>query len=229
MFMKVESILLSFVIVLIVHGSGACQAGSSSVFATGLLHFPDQDQPQIVKQESRQQGNGALTEAARYYTCIYAHIMQTNSNIGSDWAAWLARTIIDDSLQDGVDPLLSTAVFSQESSFNVQAESNKGAMGIAQLMPNTARSLGVDPADPAQNIAGGIHYLSDQLETFKNQGLWSNSYAVAAYNAGPEAVKKYGGVPPYAETENYVVAVGALYERLLADFKYSGTGTAPSR
>jgi len=87
----------------------------------------------------------------------------------------------------------------QESNWNPRALSNKGAIGLAQLMPTTARGLGVDPGDPYQNLDGGARYLSRQYREFKSWRL-----ALAAYNAGPDAVKKYGGVPPYTETRNYV-------------------------
>ena len=87
----------------------------------------------------------------------------------------------------------------QESGWNPQARSHKGAIGLAQLMPGTARYLGVDPLDPYQNLDGGARYLAEQYRAF---GSWR--LALAAYNAGPEAVRKHGGVPPYRETRNYV-------------------------
>lgn len=87
----------------------------------------------------------------------------------------------------------------QESGWNPKARSHKGAYGLAQLMPATARYLRVDSKDPAQNLDGGARYLREQYETF---GSWR--LALAAYNAGPGAVKKHGGVPPFRETRNYV-------------------------
>lgn len=105
-----------------------------------------------------------------------------------------------------ISPLLIAAVMKQESSFNPNAQSSAGAMGLMQLMPDTARGLGVDnPWDAAENIFGGAKYLRELLDTFGNDV----SSAVAAYNAGPGAVQKYGGVPPYAETQNYVENVMA--------------------
>jgi len=89
-----------------------------------------------------------------------------------------------------------------ESNWNDGAVSNKGAIGLAQLMPNTAKTLGVDPAVPQQNLEGGARYLRQQYEKF---GSWR--LALAAYNAGPEAVTKYNGVPPFEETQNYVVKI----------------------
>jgi len=87
----------------------------------------------------------------------------------------------------------------QESGWNANAVSSKGALGLAQLMPGTAAALGVDPADPYQNLDGGARYLRQQYNTF---GTWR--LALAAYNAGPGAVQQHGGVPPYDETQNYV-------------------------
>lgn len=90
----------------------------------------------------------------------------------------------------------------QESGWNPRAQSHKGALGLAQLMPHTAAALGVDPADPYQNLDGGARYLARQFREF---GTWK--LALAAYNAGPQAVRKHGGVPPYQETRNYVVVI----------------------
>lgn len=90
----------------------------------------------------------------------------------------------------------------QESGWNPTARSHKGALGLAQLMPQTARLLGVNPYDPKQNLEGGARYLSWQYRKFKSWRL-----ALAAYNAGPEAVERYGGVPPYKETQNYVKSI----------------------
>lgn len=87
----------------------------------------------------------------------------------------------------------------QESRWNPRARSHAGALGLAQLMPATARVLGVDPHDPYQNLDGGARYLRQQYEEF---GSWR--LALAAYNAGPGAVQRHGGVPPFRETRNYV-------------------------
>jgi len=87
----------------------------------------------------------------------------------------------------------------QESRWNAAAVSTKGARGLAQLMPDTARLLRVDPDDPRQNLDGGARYLRMMFDRFGNWRL-----ALAAYNAGPEAVQRHGGVPPFAETTHYV-------------------------
>ena len=104
----------------------------------------------------------------------------------------------------GVNPHLVRAVIQQESAFNPNARSNKGAMGLMQLMPATAAELGVtDPYSPSQNIRGGVAYLKGLLVKFEQ----NVELALAAYNAGPTAVTKYGAVPPYRETQNYVTRI----------------------
>ncbi|KUJ80045.1 lytic transglycosylase domain-containing protein [Ruegeria profundi] len=90
----------------------------------------------------------------------------------------------------------------QESGWNPNARSHKGALGLAQLMPGTAQLLGVNPHDPKQNLEGGARYLSWQYRKFKSWRL-----ALAAYNAGPQAVEEHGGIPPYKETQNYVKVI----------------------
>jgi soluble lytic murein transglycosylase-like protein len=102
-----------------------------------------------------------------------------------------------------LSPRLLEAIAYVESRFNTKAISPKGAVGMMQLMPGTAAELGVDPHNPEENARGGADYLRKMVTMFGN----NVELAVAAYNAGPAAVLKYGGVPPYAETRAYVDAV----------------------
>lgn len=108
-------------------------------------------------------------------------------------------TAVEVAERNGIPQAVFLALIDQESRWNRSALSPKGAIGLAQLMPATARELRVDPHDPAQNLEGGGRYLRDQFLTF---GSWE--LALAAYNAGPGAVQQYGGIPPYRETQNYV-------------------------
>jgi soluble lytic murein transglycosylase len=120
------------------------------------------------------------------------------------------------SQEHGVSAALVKAVIAAESGFDPLAVSRKGAQGLMQLMPDTAKDLGVDDAlDPWQNIDGGTRYLGKMIERFPGQ----LSLAVAAYNAGPEAVTRHQGVPPFQETRTYVKRVLRYYEKYNADFR----------
>lgn len=110
----------------------------------------------------------------------------------------------------GLDPNLLASLVRQESNFNPYAVSYCGAMGLGQLMPETARYLGVkDPFNASQNLDAAAKYLKEQLDTFGNVDK-----ALAAYNAGPGAVKRYGGIPPYRETQNYVRSIRSHYSQI---------------
>jgi soluble lytic murein transglycosylase-like protein len=109
----------------------------------------------------------------------------------------------------GLSRHLVRSVMSAESGFQPQAVSPKGAIGLMQLMPTTARDLGANPHDPAQNVDAGTRYLRDLLVKYDGR-LW---HALAAYNAGPAAVDRYKGIPPYAETVNYVNRIDREYRK----------------
>jgi soluble lytic murein transglycosylase-like protein len=118
-----------------------------------------------------------------------------------------------------LDPRLVRALIQAESGYNVKAISNKGAIGLMQLMPGTASELNVNPYDPDQNIQGGTMYLRRMIDHFAGKV----ELAIAAYNAGPGAVEKHRGIPPFAETRDYVKRVLALWRG--ADFSLPAAAT----
>lgn len=125
--------------------------------------------------------------------------------------------------QEGVPVDLFLRMIGQESAWQPGAVSPKGASGLAQLMPGTARELGVDPSDPVQNMTGGARYLRQQLDAFGRPDL-----ALAAYNAGPGAVRKHGGIPPFQETQDYVRKIlGSNDGQAVADATMTALGRQP--
>jgi soluble lytic murein transglycosylase-like protein len=139
-------------------------------------------------------------------------VYESNARLTAHVPAFFASLISDAAKTHGVDPRLLTAVASRESDFDPHSVSTAGACGLMQLMPETARFLGVaNIFDARENVFGGAHYLRTLLDTFGGD----LDLTLAAYNAGPGAVQKYGGVPPYRETQAYVRSVRAAYERAL--------------
>jgi soluble lytic murein transglycosylase-like protein len=128
----------------------------------------------------------------------------------------LAARVVGEADAAGIDARLVVALVAVESSWSIDARSNAGANGLGQLMPGTAAELGVDPADPEANLHGTVWYLRALLAHYAGRPA-SERYAcaVAAYNAGPGAVDRYGGVPPDAQTQAYVTRVFALWRRLV--------------
>lgn len=161
-------------------------------------------------------------EAADIYTVIADDVASYNGN--AEQVDWITNAICYASAQYQVDPLLITAVMETESHFSFgtfYTTSSAGAIGLMQLMPDTASAIGVNPFDPLDNVLGGASYLRTCLDDFAGYGDYAVTDAVAAYNAGPQAVYNYGGCPPYAETQDYIVKVSDSYNRLLA---YYGDG-----
>ncbi|WP_430765400.1 lytic transglycosylase domain-containing protein [Pseudomonas citronellolis] len=160
-----------------------------------------------------------LQQPGRRYTQVYPEPMPgpaPGKLVLGGWSENLeqrpyAELIASEAAANDVPEALLHAVIQVESGYDPKARSEKGAAGLMQLMPGTAKQLGVgDVWDPAANIRGGARYLKQLLQRFDND----LALAVAAYNAGPEAVSKAGRVPPYAETQRYVPSVLESYKRL---------------
>lgn len=152
----------------------------------------------IIKQSPQISFNNALSEA---------NALQANQSQKATKSQVL-NVVSQISKKHGVDEKLVQALIKQESGFNPKAKSKSGAMGLMQLMPSTAKSLGVqDPYNMVQNVEGGVKYLKSMLNKYNGNVI----LALAAYNAGPNAVDKYDGVPPYKETQNYVKNILANY------------------
>jgi hypothetical protein len=146
---------------------------------------------------------------------------------GADFSTVLAQRLPQSGLFDAaflnagrqydVSPALLKAVASAESGFNPDAISPAGAVGLMQIMPETAQQLGIDPRDPVQSIQGAASYLRTLLNQFNGDA----TLAIAAYNAGPGAVSGYGGIPPFKETQDYVARVAGLMQQ------YSSSSAGP--
>lgn len=152
----------------------------------------------------------------QYQVIIYNSCFACSASSNVDWyttklyVTEFTDTIFQAAQQYSVDPAFIRAVIHAESAFNPLARSRKGAVGLMQLMPDTARDMGVsDVSNPAQNIRGGVKYLAHLLQTFSGNEI----LAAAAYNAGPTAVTNNGGIPPYEETQTYVKRVKILFDR----------------
>lgn len=147
-------------------------------------------------------------------TRLALFIQDYNSRVPGPRAEQIAGWITELSRRHTVDPYLVASLVAAESAFDERATSPVGAMGLGQLMPGTASELGVTNAyDPRQNLDGCVRYLSRQLKTWRHH-QYSVHLALASYNAGPGAVQRYGGVPPYRETVTYVRRVLRLYDSL---------------
>ena len=145
---------------------------------------------------------------------VYASVLRSYNKSMPDWESRdLAKHLLISAAHWNLDPNVLAAIVTVESSWHTHAISYAGAIGLGQLMPGTAATLGVNPRDPKQNLSGAAQYLSGLMDTF---GSNPNRYQLvfAAYNAGPKAVQRFGGVPPYYETQRYVVKVLRTWKHL---------------
>lgn len=165
-----------------------------------------------IEQQFQKLANEAEKPDKDFQSILDSSMKSHNfGNYGEDVSKEEINGLIDAySQKNGLDPDFVRAVVKQESGFNEHATSHCGAAGLMQLMPGTAKSLGVvDPYDAEDNIKGGTKMLSNLLKTYGG----NKDLALAAYNAGGGAVKKYGGIPPYGETQRYVKNVLSIYNR----------------
>jgi hypothetical protein len=178
-------------------------------FAVGLVGAVKESEPELELVLGKEPEEPVLSVDP----LLAQTIREFNEEISWDDSERLARLIEGTANMYGVDPYLVAALVSQESCFHENAVSPVGALGLGQLMPETAADLGVDPYQPEQNLDGCVRYLALNLE------VWSGSedpvaLALASYNAGPGAVEQYGGIPPYEETQNYVAIIKYRYDLL---------------
>ncbi len=166
----------------------------------------------------------SLSPAAKSVYPYYRDFIQSwNKKLPATQAASIAASVLLFSERYDVDPRLVIALLIAESDFRPGITSNKGAMGLGQIMPDEAKDLGLsNPYDPVQNVAGAVYLLRGRLDKYSGgkgkQDLTMQHIilALASYNAGMGAVKKYGGVPPYRETQNYVKKIERIYRQLCA-------------
>jgi soluble lytic murein transglycosylase-like protein len=144
----------------------------------------------------------------------YAGVLRVMNPHLPDWQRRrYAASVLANAARTHIDPRFIMAIVTVESSWRSNAVSRSGARGLGQLMPSTAARLDVNARDAAENLRGTSNYLKSLLDRFRGQQNWFEK-AIAGYNAGPNAVKKYGGIPPYSETQRYVVKVLRVYAQL---------------
>lgn len=187
---------------------GAAMSGAAN--SAEIYKYISADGTITYSQQAPQRGAFERIEPS----CLYTYIGCTLSR--SDWSRVplnrqaYQELIYEAASRHGVDPALLRALIHAESNFDHRALSRAGAQGLMQLMPATQRRFGVrNPYNVGQNVDAGTRLLKELLQRYKN----NIKYAAAAYNAGAEAVERYQGIPPYEETQNYVVRVSQLYKR----------------
>jgi soluble lytic murein transglycosylase-like protein len=179
--------------------AGAAQAEVLEVGAGGTVKVLS-DAPNATWSSTDQNDEVELIEGGADVPATAVTVLTEHG-----WSGAYAEALVKIARANDISPYLLEAVVWQESRWNPAAVSRAGAIGLAQLMPGTARDLGVDPRDPVQNLAGGARYLRQQLNRFDG----NVEKALAAYNAGPGRVMTAGGIPSIPETQAYVRAIVA--------------------
>jgi soluble lytic murein transglycosylase-like protein len=188
----------------------APEVGKGQAAAAPAAELPTQTAPGGTPLPERLQRSPAQTVQAwkQWVNKQYSKLSEAELEL-------IVRSVLYYSALYGVDHRLSFAMIKCESNFNPRCVSHAGATGLTQLMPGTARGLGVDPRNIEQNISGGIRYLANQLRAYEGRSNYEQfALGLASYNAGPNAVKRAGGVPNYPETIRYVKKVGDLFYQL---------------
>jgi hypothetical protein len=200
------------------------QAGEYVVFASGFRQFIDSHETVGNKVILFSNGGNTEVDAVQIAGFEPEDVVPLNLEVPKNpkiladepLAPPNVREMVNEAAEKyGIDPAFVHRVVAQESGYRANAVSPVGAIGPMQLMPSTAAMYGVDPHDPEQNIDGGTRYLRDLLNMYKDRDT-QLSCTLAAYNAGPGAVAKYRGVPPYRETQNYVRKILTGYKKDLA-------------
>lgn len=174
-----------------------------------------QEQKSIPMEFTFSTAEGTYKLSSAYLPFINFWIAMYNPHYSDELVSTMAKSIVFYGRLFGVDPRLMTALFTIESAMDIDAVSWSGAVGLGQLMPATAAGLGVDPDNVIENIGGATKYMKSLLN------IWSEktdqvSLSLASYNAGPGNVTRYGGIPPFSETVNYVFFINYLYRALCA-------------
>jgi len=200
----------------------AAQRGAVSRHTTPASGVRLRPLPGAVKGLSELARRYLTPEAQAIYPKYYAFIANHNKRLRPDEVDAIAVSILYFAHRHRVDPRLIVAMIIAESDFNPRSTSHKGAMGLGQIMPDEARAFGLrNPYDPIENVRASVNMLRMKLDMYREQGvpegqmtLRQIQLAMAAYNAGAGAVRRYGGIPPYRETQRYVQRVVTLYRQL---------------
>jgi soluble lytic murein transglycosylase-like protein len=194
--------------------AGACWAGEFAVLSTGFRIHADRHETDGAVM--RLYDNGGVTELAAAQVAGFEPDEQAPKPPEPQLTVPQSpeELVTEAANRNGLPPAFVHSVVAAESGYRADAVSRKGAIGLMQLMPDTARVYGADPNDPKQNVEAGTQYLRDLLWKYRNDAH-QVSRALAAYNAGPKAVDRYHGIPPYRETLAYVERVLRKYEKLL--------------